>query len=76
MIEDEANDNATPKKEQIVKWLAYYGVHGYVEIEKEAEGFVLTSLMRPDVTRAFVNKEGALIIEFDDSDIRDFYNDN
>jgi hypothetical protein len=59
----------TSKKEQIIKWLAYYGVHNYVEIEKEAEDIILMALMKQDVTRAFVNKEGALIIEFEDSAI-------
>lgn len=68
---DEYEQEGTPKREQITKWLAYYGVHDYVEIEKEAEDFVLNNLMQHDVTRAFVNKEGALIIEFDDSDIRE-----
>lgn len=67
----EEENQGTPIKEQITKWLAYYGIHQYVEIEKEAENFVLTNLMQADVTRVFINKEGGLVIEFDDSDIRD-----
>jgi hypothetical protein len=56
----------TSKKDQVVKWLAYYGVHDYIEIEDEAVPFLLGQLMQPDVSRVRIDSEGGLVIEFDD----------
>ncbi len=55
------------RREQITKWLAYYGLHEYVEIEPEAEPYILNTLLGPDVKRAYINENGGLTIELDDT---------
>ncbi len=57
----------TPKKDQIIKWLAYYGIHEHVEIEQEAEEALLNMLTQPDVERVVLDKDGSIQIEFDDT---------
>lgn len=57
----------TPKKDQIIKWLAYYGIHEHVEIEQEAEETLLNMLTQPGVERVILEKDGSIQIEFDDT---------
>lgn len=61
----------TSKKDQCIKWLAYYGFHGYVDIEEEAAETLLTALTQPDVVRVAIDKDGAIQIEYNDTDMGD-----
>jgi hypothetical protein len=65
MIEEQIEDG-TPKRDVITKWLAYYGIHEYVEIEDEALDFLCMALMKPDVKAVRLNGEGGIVIEYDE----------
>lgn len=56
------------RAKEIRKWLAYYGVHEYVEIDPEDEEFLLGSLRNPDVVRCYIDETGGLIVQFTDGD--------
>ena len=58
------------KREQINKWLDYYGCSRDVEIEPEAEDLLLVVLMDPGVSKVYVDDEGGLVIESDGSDFQ------
>ncbi len=66
MIED--LENLESKRQQLIKWLAYYGIHHYIEIEDEAVPMLLASIMNPEVERVRIDSEGGLVIEFTDGD--------
>ena len=55
------------KKIEIIRLLAYYGIHEYIHIEDEAVPFLLFQLNEKDITNVKLNGEGGIIIEFDDS---------
>ncbi len=59
----------TPKRQQITTWLAYYGVHEHIDIDERGVDAVLNALTQPDVRRVWIDKEGNLQIEFDDTDM-------
>lgn len=63
----------TSKRDQLIKWLAYYGLHEYIEIEEEAVPWLLHQITQADVTGVRIDSEGGLVIEFNDTDIGDEY---
>ena len=50
--------------DQIAAKLSEYGIVDYPEIELEGKEMVLEALLQDDVYRVFVDKEGALVIEY------------
>jgi len=52
--------------EQLVFWLKYYGIPDDFMIEEEAKETVLQALSATDVQRVWIDKDNALIIEFED----------
>ena len=52
---------------QITARLDYYGIVDYLEkIEEEAKEGVLQALSADDIYRVFIDKDGALVIEYND----------
>ena len=47
-------------------WRTYYGIPEDFEIEEEAKETVLQALSATDVQKVWIDKDNALIIEFED----------
>lgn len=67
-MSDSDDKSLVEKKIEIIKLLAYHGIHDYIIIEDEAVPFLLNALSQKDLTNVKLNGEGGIIVEFDDSD--------
>lgn len=58
-------------KLELLALLAYHGVREKVEIEDMAVPMLLDKIKAPGVLRARVDVAGGLVIDFDDTDIKE-----
>jgi hypothetical protein len=54
--------------EQIAIKLSKYGIADYPGIEQEDKEVVLTALSQDDIWRVFIDKDGALVIEYNEEE--------
>jgi hypothetical protein len=54
--------------EQIAAKLSEYGIVDFPEIEPEGKEMVLSALSQSDIYRVFVDKEGGLVVEYNEEE--------
>lgn len=68
-MNESVDKSLVEKKIEIIKLLAYHGIHDYIMIEDEAVPFLLNALSQKDLTSVKLNGEGGIVVEFDDSNL-------
>jgi len=58
-------ENQLTNREKIIGLLYSYGITKIPEIEKEAEGFLLTALQKEKAT-VYVDNDGGINVEYDE----------